>query len=461
MSSLDRKYSLRLLAWPIFIEIFLQTMLGSVDTIMVSRISDDAVAIVGFSVQVLNALMTLFMTIAGGAGILIAQKIGAKKPNEARSVALMSVCLNVLIGLLVSLFLFTQAVPVGKLLHVSDNLLPAWKTYLSNVGAGMFLVAMMTALSTSIRNTGNTKGPMYVGIGINALHILLNYGFIFGKLGLPEWGLQGVSISDNVSRLVAVSVLLYIFRNAFETKIKWSDFLSFDLAIFKQIFRIGWPLGVNSFSWFFSQLVIYSFLAQLGAQALAARTYMNTLESYCFTLGFALALAGQIQIAHLYGAGRTKDAYLSAYRAMFIGFAVVILNAFLLFLAGRRLLGFFTHDPHIIALGVSLLGLNLLLQPAKMLNMAIGNALSAVGDTRFTMCISLISMFTIANGCAYWLGIVNGWGLIGIYCCMITDELVRGVIVLFRWRGRKYLKKAESKTPRPFPTEGAATILSH
>ena len=87
MNALDKKYTLWALAWPVFVEVLLQTMLGTVDTVMVSRISDDAVAVVGFANQLFNALNTLFMTIAGGAGILIAQRIGAKRAGDARSIA--------------------------------------------------------------------------------------------------------------------------------------------------------------------------------------------------------------------------------------------------------------------------------------------------------------------------------------------------------------------------------------
>lgn len=93
--------------------------------------------------------------------------------------------------------------------------------------------------------------------------------------------------------------------------------------------------------------------------------------------------------------------------------------------------------------GVSLLGLNLLLQPGKMLNMALQNALNAVGDTRFTMWISLGSLSVVAGGVSYLLGISLGWGLLGIYVAMIADEYIRGALSLIRWRGQKFLRKAE------------------
>lgn len=439
VSFVNPKYSLWALAWPVFIELLLQTLLGTVDTVMVSRISDDAVAVVGFANQLFNALNTLFMTVATGAGILVAQRIGMKREEDARTIAVMAVTVCTVIGLVLSAVLFTQSRPIARMLNVTDELLPLWDTYVSNIGGGMFLTALIAVLGTVIRNTGNTKTPMFISIGMNAFHIVLNYGFIFGKLGLPQWGLLGVAVSGNLSKLLAAAVLLYMFVFAFERAIRPKDFRTFDGKLFKEVLKIGWPLGVNMSCWVFSQLAIYAFLADLGAKELAARTYMNTLESFCFMLGSAIALAVQIQIAHLYGAGKIREAYRAAFRALGIGLAFVVSCALLLFLFGRPMLGLFTKDGDIIAMGVSLLGLNLLLQPGKMLNMALGNSLNAVGDTRFTMYISLGSMSLIATGCSYWLGLQAGWGLIGIYCCMIADEYVRGALSLVRWRGKKHL----------------------
>ncbi|MBN3522589.1 MATE family efflux transporter [Paenibacillus apiarius] len=443
MNNERNKFTLGLLAWPIFVELFLQFLLGAADTLMVSRISDDAVAVVGFSNQLFMALTTLFMTVASGAGILIAQKLGSRQENDARTIAIMAVTASALIGILLSLLLYAQPRAIASVLQLPDNLLPLAEVYISIVGGGMVLTALMSTLSTVIRNTGNTKGPMYTAIGMNVVHVFMNYGFIFGEFGFPQWGLTGVAISTLVSRLLATALLLYLFVRSFEPNIRMRDMLTFDGKLFKEILRIGWPLGVNMSCWVFSQLVIFAFIALLGAKELAARTYMNTLESYCFLLGNSIALAVQIQIAHLYGAGRTREAYKAAYRALVIGLALVVVNAFMIFAFGRWLLGLFTTDTEIIALGVSLLGFNLLLQPGKMLNMAINNSLNAVGDTRFTMLASLFSMWLIATALSYVIGIGWGWGLAGIYICMIADEYVRGLLALFRWKGQKYLRKAE------------------
>ncbi|MBJ6360683.1 MATE family efflux transporter [Paenibacillus sp. GCM10012307] len=442
------KYSLWLLAWPIFIELFLQFLIGAVDTLMVSRISDNAVAVVGISNQLFNALTTLFATVASGAGIVIAQKLGSRKEEEARTVAIIALKVSAAIGFGLSMLLVLFPRPIAIMLQLPHDLLPLAETYIAIAGGGMILAAIMTALSTAIRSTGNTKAPMYTAVGMNIIHIILNYCFIFGALGIPQMGLTGVAISTVASRLLATFVLLFIFLGAFQRRIEIKDIRVFDGKLFKEVMAIGWPLGVSMANWVFSQLAIFSFLAILGSLELAARTYMNTLESFCFLLGYSLALAVQIQIANQYGAGKTKEAYNSLYRALVVGLPLVTVNALIVVLLGKYVLGLFTSDADILALCSSLLLLNLVLQPGKMINMALGNALNAVGDTRFTMVISLFSMWIVATGFSYYLGVSMGWGIVAIYACMIADEYLRGVLSFFRWRDRKYLRTREESLKR-------------
>ncbi|MCZ8523546.1 MULTISPECIES: MATE family efflux transporter [Paenibacillus] len=433
-SKTKRIPSLWILTWPILIEMFLQFLLGTADTLMVSRISDDAVAVVGISTQLFNAMTILFMTVAGGAGVLIAQKLGAQRPEEARTLAVMAAKVSVAIGLAMSALLFFGAEPIARLMQLEERLIPLAVTYISIVGGGMVLTAAMAILSTAVRNTGNTRSPMYIAIGMNVIHLVLNYGFIFGELGLPAWGLTGVAVSTLVSRLLGTLFLGYVFLYSFHRRIGWGDLRLFDRPLFGEILKIGWPMGINMASWVFSQLLLFSFVAMLGAAELAARTYMNTLESFCFILGNSLAMAAQIRVAHLYGAGEKKEANRSAFRALWIGLALVMINALLIYALGGRILPLFTQDSTIIGIGVSLLALNLVLQPFKMLNMAMNGALTAIGDTRYMMIVGLFSIWLVATGLGYYLSLPLGLGIHGIYIAMIADELIRGLLMLRRWK---------------------------
>lgn len=441
----EKKMSLWLLAWPIFIEMFLQFLLGTADTLMVSHISDDAVAVVGISNQLFAAVNILFMAVASGAGILVAQKLGAKREEEARIIGIIGakVCLG--IGAALSILLYFGAGSITRLLQLPEALQPLGETYISVVGGGMVFMAAMAALGTIIRNTGNTRGPMYIAMGMNVIHIAINYVVIFGAFGFPPMGIEGVAWSTTISRLLGAVTIVVMYRNAFRQRIEWNDLRIFDKRLFGETMKLSWPLGVNMSSWCITQLVIFAFIAMIGAKELSARTYMNTMESFCFLIGFSIAMAGQIRIAHLYGSGEHHKAYRSAFQVMWIGLVLVQANALLLYGFGNAAIRVFTADPEIVALGVSLLAINLLLQPAKMLNMAIVNALTAVGETRFVMVIGFISMWGIAVGLSYYLGIQMGWGLYGIYAAMVMDELLRGGLVLYRWRSKKFMANSQAK----------------
>ncbi|MFC0212156.1 MATE family efflux transporter [Paenibacillus chartarius] len=436
----ERKMSLWMLTWPVFLEMFLQFLLGTADTLMVSHISDDAVAVIGISSQLFNAVNILFMAIASGAGILIAQRLGARRPQEARLISIMGAKVSIGIGLALSIVLNLGAGPVAKLLQIPGPLQPLAETYISIVGSGMVFMAAMGAFGTAIRNTGDTRTPMYIALGMNVIHVLFNYVAIFGAFGIPALGLTGVAWSTTISRLLGAAAMLAVYRRSFSPGIQWRDWRLYDRTMFRETLRISWPLGVNMSAWCFTQLVIFAFVAMLGSKELSARTYMNTMESFCFMIGFSIALAGQIRIAHLFGSGEKEKAYRTAYQVMWIGLGLVFVNAFLLYAFGDKAISLFTKDGDIVALGVSLLAVNLLLQPVKMVNMAIGNALTAVGDTRFPMITGTISMWTVAVGCSYYLGIQLGWGLLGIYTAMIADEFLRGVLVGIRWRSRRFMR---------------------
>ncbi|MEK0316384.1 MATE family efflux transporter [Cohnella sp. 56] len=431
---LSKKMKLGRLTWPIMIEMFLAFAIGTSDTLMVSRISDDAVAVVGFSNQFFNAVIVVFMLVASGAGILIANRLGAGEAYEARKLAIVSVVLTGAIGLTVSLLMIVGASQIAGWLGMPSDIRPLARDYMSIVGGGMIFTAIGNALSTAIRNTGNTRSPMYIAIMMNIVHIFLNAVFIFGLFGLPKWGLFGVALSTLFVRATSVVLLFYIFRSAFGGKIGFGELLRPDWSKAKEILRIGWPLSINGGSWQLSQLAITGLIGVMGAQELAARTYMNTMESFAFTIGWSYAMAVQILIAYLFGQGRLKEAYYSAYRAMGFGMAFVMVNTGLMLVFRKQIITFFTADPWIVDMAIALLWLNLVLQPGKMLNMALGQSIVAVGDSRYMMKISIPSQWLVSVGITYLLGIQLGWGLYGVYAGMILDEYIRGAVLYLRWR---------------------------
>ncbi|AOZ92508.1 MATE family efflux transporter [Paenibacillus crassostreae] len=430
-------YSLYNLAWPIMLEMSLQFMIGTVDTIMVSRISDEAVAAVGICNQFFAALFVLFTMISGGAGILVAQKLGAGNELEARKAASLAFSFNVMIGIAVSLVVHFNTDLILTLMQVPPEIKPLAQQYLYIVGSGAIMMALLQVCSNIIRNTGNTKATMMIAIGMNLIHIVFNYVFIFGSFGFPELGMVGVGISTVLSRTLAALMLFIILLNSFSSRLTFAEFVRWNKKIVKEIAKIGVPLALGGGTYSITQLVIAAFIGTMGALELATRSYLSTVESFAFLFGMAIAMAVQIRTAHLYGSGKRKEAYSDVWKALKWGIVLVEVNTLILVILGKYILNWFTSDESIIALGVFLLIINIVLQPGKMMNMTMGNALNAVGQTRYVMITSIISMWLVSVGLAYVLGIVLEMGLLGVYIAMIVDEYLRGILVALRWRKGK------------------------
>lgn len=443
-SSEESKLSIWALTWPIMIEMTLQFMLGTADTVMVSRISDDAVAVVGISTQFFNAVIVLFSLVCSGSGILIAQKLGANKKLEARQIGVMSVAITAMIGIVVSILLVSCTNLFINMLNVPTEIRSLAHTYMSIVGGGMIITALNLSFSTTVRNTGDTRSPMLIAVGMNVLHIVLNYGFIFGAFGLPKWGLYGVALSMIIARATAMLFQLRLFRHAFGERIQFREFLTFNRKLLKEVVKLGWPLSMNGASWTFSQLTIFSFIATMGAEQLATRTYLNTIESFAFLFGMSLSMGIQIRISYLYGAGRYREMYSDSYKVLVRGIVIVLVNTGIILLFRHQLLQLFTDDQRIIDSALSLLWLNLILQPGKMWNMAIGQSLNAIGDSRNVMYYTLPIMWFCAVVVSYYLAVPFEYGLLGIYIGMISDEYVRGTVSFLRWRHHKKTKFASA-----------------
>ena len=101
----------------------------------------------------------------------------------------------------------------------------------------------------------------------------------------------------------------------------------------------------------------------------------------------------------------------------------------------------FTDDADIITQVAQLFLISLILEPGRTFNLVVINALRATGDARFPLYMALVSMWGIAVPLAYFLGIMQGYGLVGIWLALACDEWVRGLAMFWRWRSRRWQNK--------------------
>ena len=430
------------LAAPIFIETLLIMMLGAVDVIMLSRHSDNSVAAVGVVNQIIVLTFLIFEVINLGTSVLCSQYLGAKMHKNVVQVVGVSLLMNLVVGVSVSLFLFGMNETILQWMGLTPELMKDGTDYMRIVGAFAFFQAISLTLSASLRSANKAIYPMMVTVVVNILNILGNYTLIFGEFGFPEMGVEGAAISTAFSRGVSMVILFIILFRKHIRKFPLAYFRPFPFKELKNLLKVGLPSAGEQLSYSSSQVVITYFINALGMEALAARTYSVNIIMFSFLFSIAIAQGGAICIGHLIGEKRPHAAFLLGKYVMKKSVLITVCLSLITALMGPFIFGWLTTNEQIIRMGVTILAIDVILEIGRPINIFATNALRAAGDVNYPFYLGLVVMWSVAVGCGYLFGVHWGWGLAGMWVAFLLDENIRGIVFVRRWYGMKWVKKS-------------------
>ena len=430
------------LAAPIFIETLLIMMLGAVDVIMLSRHSDNSVAAVGVVNQIIVLTFLIFEVINLGTSVLCSQYLGAKMHKNVVQVVGVSLLMNLVVGVSVSLFLFGMNETILQWMGLTPELMKDGTDYMRIVGAFAFFQAISLTLSASLRSANKAIYPMMVTVVVNMLNIIGNYTLIFGEFGFPEMGVEGAAISTAFSRGVSMVILFFILFKKHIRKFPLAYFRPFPFKELKNLLKVGLPSAGEQLSYSSSQVVITYFINVLGTEALAARTYSVNIIMFSFLFCIAIAQGGAICIGHLIGEKRPHAAFLLGKYVMKKSVLITVCLSLITALMGPFIFGWLTTNEQIIRMGVTILAIDVILEIGRPINIFATNALRAAGDVNYPFYLGLVVMWSVAVGCGYLFGIHWGWGLAGMWVAFLLDENIRGIVFVRRWYGMKWVKKS-------------------
>jgi putative MATE family efflux protein len=283
--SQQRRMTLRAITWPIFIELFLQMIMGSTDIIMLSHISDDVVAAIGVANQLVFFAILLFNFTATGTAVLISQYLGAGLKKDAKQASAISLTINLGMGLVVSILFVIFKGPLLNIFHLDKEIAIIGYDYLSIVGGTLFLQAMLVTISAILRSNGFTREAMFVSVMMNLIHLIGNALVIYGWFGFPEMGVKGVALSTAFSRAAALVIAFWFMYKRLPIRIEWNDYINFQMTHIKKILKIGIPAAGEQLSYNTSQMAMTAITALLGAAALSTRVYTWNIMSFIMLLG--------------------------------------------------------------------------------------------------------------------------------------------------------------------------------
>jgi putative MATE family efflux protein len=440
--AIDEKTPLMLLAGPIFLELFLNTLLNNVDMIMLSRYDDNAVGAVGNANTIMFMMNILFNVIATATSVVVAQYLGAKRFDKMNMIYTLSVAVNLVIGVVLS-GVFCLANPlIMDFLNVSPEMRPYSMSYIYIVGGFGFLTAVFNVMLQILRCNGHTKIGMRVTFAINIVNIFGNYLFLYGPLSFLKLGVAGVAISTVAARALAVVAVFVFFFAAKIGRISLRYLKPFPGKLLIKMITIGLPTAGENLTYNLYQTTLLSFVNSMGNDAVTARVCCNTLISFAMIFSNASAMATQIITGHLVGAGKSDEAYKRVFRTLRTSMPITIALASCNALLCRSTLRIFTDDPHIIALGQMIMIADIFVEIGRCLNMTFVSSLKAAGAYMFPLIVGILCNWGLGLTAGYTFGVLLGIGVAGIYAGTATDECIRGLIVMYYWYKKKWVGKS-------------------
>ena len=440
-NNLSDRRQLFSLTWPIFLEAVLFSVIGSVDTLMLSGYSDNAVGAVGVANQIVSLFQVISNIITTGTGILCAQYIGAgRSTRDKQPLILGALLVNGLLGVAFSAFIGGGAPLLLNLMNIDPVQYEYGREYLSIVGSFLFVQMIAMTFTVLIRSHGKTRATMVFSLIMNVVNMALNYILIYGKLGFAPMGAAGAAVATVISKCLACLMSgIYLLKAVLPGMSFRPEWKAMGRAM-RQILAFGSPAAGEQISYTLSKLVVMAMVTSLGPVAVNTYTYVNIIVSYTYLFSMALGQGTSIMVGWEAGRRGVEKAKSICQFSTNASFLLAIGTLGILSLLRNQVMDLFTDDPAIIAMGAAVILSDFVLEAGRSRNLVLVGALRATGDVRFPLYIGLFSMWFFSVGVSYLLGICLNWGLVGIWIGLGLDECFRALLMQIRWKKESWVR---------------------
>lgn len=434
------------LAIPIFFENMCVLLMGVLSTFLVSWLGKEAMAGVGLADSFNLVIIAFFAAIDLGTTVVVAFSLGKLNRKRARNAARQSLVLMTVFAFLLALLIeFTghhiidliagSAEPQVKALALNYLTITAW----SYPAAAIALIGC-----GALRGAGNTKIPMLINGGMNILNIMISSVLIYGCFGWGGLGFTGAGLGLTIARYIGAAVVIYVlmigFNPALRIPIK-SYFKPLNTGILMEVLSIGVPASIESVLFNGGKLLTQVFVAGMGTDVIAGNFIAASIASLINLPGNALGSTSTIVVGTRLGRGQIGQAEHQLKHIFWLStIGLCALSLLSVPLAGV-LAAFYTKEDDVVHVVKILVWLNAAFMPFWAASWVLPAGLKGARDARFTMWVSLLSMWGGRIVAGYTLGVVLGFGVVGIWLGMCLDWIIRGAFFYWRLASGKWLWK--------------------
>ncbi|MBR3691499.1 MAG: MATE family efflux transporter [Clostridia bacterium] len=425
------------LAGPTMLEQLLQTAVQYLDTAMVGALGTAATAAVGVTTTV-NWLVSGTIS-ALGVGFLsyVAKALGAGEKDRARRASAQAVFMVLLVGCLATALTLSLAGFIPGWMQADPAIRDRAERYFFILYTPMLPRTATILFGTLLRAAGDTKTPMRVGILVNAVNVVLNFFFIYptrrvGEIVLPGAGLgvEGAALASAIAFTVGgLCITVAFLRHPIISPRGQS--LRPAREVLAPCLRVAVPNMFQRFGTSLGYVAFAAMINSLGEVSTAAHTIANTVESAFYIPGYGMQMATATLAGNCVGAGDRDRLRRMTRAALRLEVAMMAVTGGLLFLFAPQMMGIFSREGEVIALGATVLRMVALSEPVFGVAIVLEGILQGEGRTGLPFLFNILCMWGVrilgTLICVKGLGL----GLVSAWACMICHNIV--LCGLFLW----------------------------
>ena len=429
---------LKRLIIPLVIDQVLARTVGMADTMMISSVGEAAISGVSL-VDMINMLINaVFAAVATGGAVIASQYLGHRDRKKACEASSQLMVVTAVCALLFTVLSLAARKPLLSLLfgRIDADVMDAALTYLTVSAISFPFLASFNSSSALFRAMNDSRTPTVVSLGMNVMNLIGNSILIFGM----KWGVAGAAISTLLSRVMAAAVMFALSLNRErQLYVRPDQMTRFQPTLIGQILYIGIPSGIENGIFELGRIVVVSMISTFGTVQIAANAVANTASTFLNIPANAVGMAALTVVGQCLGAGEKEQAVYYSRRLLltaYCGAWVMNLSAFLF--ANRFAISLFNLSPEAQTMALQVMVwfnfVSLFFWPSSF---TLPNILRAAGDARFTMAVSILSMWVFRVGFCYVMVLGFHGRLLSIWMGMFLDWVFRSLCFFVRFaRGR-------------------------
>lgn len=428
------------IAWPAVVESLLLAVVGLIDTMMVSTLGDTAVAAVGLTQQPKLLTLAVFFGLSPAVAALVARRRGEGDRESAIRVLRMALCLASVLCIVITFVFYRYADAIISFAGSQDDTHELAVTYFKIIVGGMFFNVLTYTINSAQRGAGNTRVTLVTNIVSNGVNIIFNYLLINGKMGFPKLGVAGAAYATVLGTIVALVVAVmsimnpdgYLYlplhsaKGIYEKRSFRSLMSLFSSTMIEQIFmRIGF-------------FVYAKIVAGLGTIPFTIHQIGMNVLNIPFAAGDGLASASVALIGRSLGEKRKDVAKIYGSFCQRCGVIMSLFISLIFVFFGHSIYGLFSSTPEVLDTGEIIMKIMCVVVWLQISQVIFSGCLRGSGDTKYTAFVSCLSIAILRPIIAYAACYVFDFGIVGAWCGLVLDQLIRFSLTGIRFYSGKW-----------------------